>query len=91
MAPTWVQLANLTAAVLFIFALAFSAIVLVGGLLYFFGFPGLRNAFANLIGRKIFILVYLTGCFLVALAIYDGQFAGRVKKSHWSKRDSGQQ
>lgn len=77
--------------VLFIFALAFSAIVLVSGLLYFFGFPGLWGSFVDLIGRKIFILVYLAGCFLVALAIYDGQFVGRVKKSHWSKRDRGQQ
>lgn len=76
--------------VLFIFALAGSAIVFVSGFLYFFGFPGLWNAFSDLLGRKIFILVYLAGCFVVALAIYDGQFVGRVKKSHWSKKDSRQ-
>ena len=31
-------------------------------------------------------LIVLIGCTAVALAIYDGQFIGDVKRSHWSNK-----
>lgn len=77
--------------VLFIFALSGSATALIGGALDFFGASGLWNAFEELFHNSgaISALLYFMGCFFVALAIYDGQFVGQVKKMHWSKKVDG--
>jgi hypothetical protein len=77
--------------VLFLFALGNSAIAIVGWLLYFVGFSGLLDGFSGLFAQKMYLVSVLVGCFMTAVAIYDGNFVGRVKKSHWSRKDRGQE
>jgi len=74
--------------VLFIFGLGVGALMLLSGLLYLAGVDWLwarcEQTFNNA-GIGIILIIFF-GCLSVALAIYDGEFVGRVKASHWSKR-----
>jgi hypothetical protein len=70
-----------------IYALGLSALVFLSGILNFVGVDWLwlkvKHAFDD--GGFGVLLIVVFGCFAVALAIYDGQFVDKVKKSHWSK------
>ena len=74
--------------VLIVFALGGSALLLISGGLQLAGFDFLwfRLKYAFDDGGYGVILIVLFGCFSIAFAIYDGQFVGKVKSSHWSKK-----
>ncbi len=73
--------------VVYIYALGLSALVILSGILNFVGVDWLWLKVKNVfdVGGFGVLLIVVFGCFALALAIYDGQFVGKVKKSHWSK------
>lgn len=74
--------------VIFVFALGVGILMGLTGILYFVGIDWLWLNIKHVSdeGDFGFGIIISFGCLAIALAIYDGQFIGKVKRTHWSKK-----